>query len=281
MLGAMACFSSMSIFIRLSAQEIPVFEVVFFRNFLAVLLMLPWLTRHGLGALHTKRIGLLTTRSGVNVIGMFAGFAAVTMIPLAEATALGFTAPLWSTIGAALVLGEVIRMRRVTALAIGFLGVLIVLRPGVEAVSLGAVLALSNAFLIAVTTLIVKRLTSTERPDAIVLWMALLQTPMSLIPALFVWENPALMTWVWLWCLAIAGTLGHLCWTRAYAASEVSQLQPLEFIKLPMIGLFAFLAFAELPSIWTWVGGTVIFCSTAYISIREAQLAKQARKQRA
>lgn len=277
MLAAMAMFSSMGVFIRLSAEQLDAMEVVFFRNFLAVLLMLPWLLRRGFGVLKTKRLGLLTARSVINVVGMAAGFTAVTLIPLAEATALGFTAPLWTTIGAVVVLGEVIRHRRVTALAIGFVGVLLVLRPGLDTVSVGSWLALANAFLIACTTLIVKRLTTTERPDAIVAWMVIIQAPLSLIPALFVWEWPELMTWVWLWCLAAAGTLGHMCWTRAYTIAEVSQLQPLEFVKLPMIGLFAFIAFAELPTIWTWIGGTVIFCSTAYISIREAHLARVAR----
>jgi drug/metabolite transporter (DMT)-like permease len=206
---------------------------------------------------------------------MTAGFISLTLIPLAEATALGFTAPLWATIGAVVILGEVIRLRRVTALALCFVGVLIVLRPGVETISVGSMLALTHAFLIAATTLIVKRLTATESPTTIVIWMALMQTPLSLFPALYVWQWPAPATWLWLWCLAGAGTLGHLCWTRAFTIAEVSQLQPFEFIKLPMIAIFAYLVFAELPSTWTWLGGTVIFASTAYISLREASLARQ------
>lgn len=272
---AMAFFTSMSIFIRLSAQEIHVLQVVFFRNSLAFLLLLPWLLNQGFATLRTQRFGLLLTRSTINVVGMAAGFFSLTLIPLAEATALGFTAPLWATIGAVIILGEVIRLRRITALVFGFVGVVIVLRPGVDSVSVGAILALSHAFLIAITTLIVKRLTTSESPTSIVIWMVLLQSPLSLLPALYVWEWPTLMTWVWLWCLAGAGTLGHLCWTRAFTIAEVSQLQPFEFIKLPMIAIFAYLVFAEQPTIWTWLGGMVIFASTAYISIREASLARQ------
>jgi drug/metabolite transporter (DMT)-like permease len=275
MVTAMAFFTSMSIFIRLSAQEIHVLQVVFFRNFLALLLLLPWLMKQGFSTLRTKRFGLLLTRSTVNVIGMAAGFYSLTLIPLAEATALGFTAPLWATLGAVLILGEVIRLRRMTALVFGFIGVMIVLRPGVESVSLGSVLALGHAFVIAVTTLIVKRLTVTESTTSIVIWMVLLQSPLSLLPALYVWEWPTLTAWLWLWCLAGAGTLGHLCWTRAFTIAEVSQLQPFEFIKLPMIAILAYLVFAEQPTVWTWLGGTVIFASTAYISIREASLARQ------
>ena len=275
MVAAMICFGSMPLFIRLASFELHALEIVFFRNFLALLLMVPWLCQRGMGVMRTRRIGLYTARSVINVIAMAAGFTAVTLIPLAEATALGFTAPLWATLGAVVLLGEVIRARRITALAVGFLGMLIVLRPGIDAVSFGAALALGNAFLIAMTALIVKRLTETEPSESIVTWMVLLQTPLALIPALFVWEWPSLLGWGWLWALAIAGTVGHLCWTRAYTIAEVSQLQPFEFLKLPMIGFFAYLIFAETPSIWTWIGGTVIFSSTAYISVREARLSKQ------
>ncbi|MBT6275419.1 MAG: DMT family transporter, partial [Chromatiales bacterium] len=182
MLVAMVCFTSMSVFIRLGSQELHPLVVVFFRNFLAVVLLGPWLIRHGRYLLHTRRAGLLATRSVINVIGMAAGFTAITLIPLAQATSLGFTAPLWTTIGAVLVLGEVIRIRRVVALVMGFAGVLIVLRPGFETLSLGAVLALTNAFLLAITTLIVKRLSTTEHPEAIVAWMVIMQSPLSLIP---------------------------------------------------------------------------------------------------
>ena len=273
MLAAMAFFTSMSVFIRLSAQEVDSFVVVFFRNFLAVVLLAPWLERVGWNGLRVKRWGLVVSRSLFNVAGMAAGFTAITLIPLAQATALGFTAPLWTTLGAVLILGEVIRARRIAALVVGFIGVIVVLRPGFETLSTGALLALSNAFLLAITTLIVKRLTDTERPEAIVAWMVILQSPLSLIPAAFVWTWPSPITWVWLFCLAGAGTIGHVCWTRAVQLAEVSQLQPLEFTKLPLVALLGFFIFAEIPTVWTWFGGAVIFASTVYISYREAKLA--------
>ena len=274
MLAAMAFFTSMSVFIRLSAQEVDSFVVVFFRNFLAVVLLAPWLARVGWNGLRVQRWGLVVSRSLFNVAGMAAGFTAITLIPLAQATALGFTAPLWTTLGAVLILGEVIRARRIAALVVGFIGVIVVLRPGFETLSTGALLALINAFLLAITTLIVKRLTDTERPEAIVAWMVILQSPLSLIPAAFVWTWPSPITWVWLFCLAGAGTIGHVCWTRAVQLAEVSQLQPLEFTKLPLVALLGFLIFAEIPTVWTWFGGAVIFASTFYISYREAKLAR-------
>lgn len=275
MLAAMVFFTSMSLFIRLAAREVHALEVVFFRNALAVLMMGPWIWRHGFGGLRTRRFGLYGLRAAINFVAMAAGFTAITLIPLAEATALGFTAPLFATIGAALVLGEVIRARRIAALVAGFVGMLIVLRPGFETISFGAMLALGNAVGISITALVVKKLTQTEPPEAIVLWMVLLQTPLSLIPAAFVWTWPSPMTMVWLICLAGAGTIGHILWTRACGLAEITQLEPLEFVKLPLIALFAFLMFGEMPTVWVWIGGAVIFSSTIYISHREAVAARR------
>ena len=279
MIGAMICFSTMSAFIKLAAEQLHSLEVVFFRNFLAFLMMVPWLILQGPGVMKTRRIGLYTARSLFNIVGMAAGFTAITLIPLAEATALSFTAPLFATIGAALVLGEVVRARRITALAIGFAGMLIVLRPGMEAVSTGALLALLNSVTIAITIIIVKKLTDTERPETIVTYMALLQSPMALIPALYFWIWPDPITWLWLIGLAGAGTAGHLMYTKAIQLAEITQIQPLDFIRLPLIAVIGYFIFDELPTIWTWIGGAVIFASTAYVTHREAQLARARRNQ--
>jgi drug/metabolite transporter (DMT)-like permease len=281
MTGAMIFFSIMGAFIKLAAEQLHSLEVVFFRNFLAFLMMLPWLICQGPGVMKTRRIGLYTARSLFNFVGMVTGFTAITLIPLAEATALSFTAPLFATIGAALVLGEVVRARRITALAIGFAGMLIVLRPGMEAVSTGALLALLNSVAIAITIIIVKKLTDTERPETIVTYMALLQSPMALIPALYVWIWPDPITWLWLIGLAGAGTAGHLMYTKAIQLAEITQIQPLDFIRLPIIAVMGYFIFDELPTIWTWIGGAVIFASTAYVTHREAQLARAKQHQAA
>ena len=275
MLGAMVLFSTMGVFIKLSSAQLDPLEVVFFRNFLALVIMLPWIIKQGPGVFRSKRKKLYTARAIFNVVGMGAGFTALTLIPLAEATALSFTAPLFATIGAALILGEIVRTRRVIAILFGFAGVLIILRPGVEAISPGALLAIGNAITIAITVIIVKKLTTTERPATIVAYMALLQTPRALIPALFYWEWPNLITWIWLFCLAGAGTAGHLMYTKAIELAEVSQLQPLDFIRLPIIAVFGYLFFSEEPTIWIWIGGAIIFLATAYVTHREAATARQ------
>ena len=274
MLGAMILFSTMGVFIKLSSSQLHPLEVVFFRNFLALFFLTPWIFHQRATVFKSNRKKLYTLRAVFNVVGMAAGFTALTLIPLAEATALSFTAPLFATLGAALILGEVVRQRRIIAIFFGFIGMLIILRPGIEAISPGALLAIANAITIAITVLIVKKLTTTEKPITIVAYMALLQTPMALIPALFYWEWPSLITWTWLFCLAGAGTIGHLMYTKAIQLAEVSQLQPIDFVRLPIIALFGYIVFAEQPGIWVWIGGAVIFLSTAYVTHREASISK-------
>ena len=274
MLGAMILFSTMGVFIKLSSSQLHPLEVVFFRNFLALFFLTPWIFKQRATVFKSNRKKLYTLRAVFNVVGMAAGFTALTLIPLAEATALSFTAPLFATLGAALILGEVVRQRRIIAIFFGFIGMLIILRPGIEAISPGALLAIANAITIAITVLIVKKLTTTEKPITIVAYMALLQTPLALIPALFYWEWPSLITWTWLFCLAGAGTIGHLMYTKAIQLAEVSQLQPIDFVRLPIIALFGYIVFAEQPGIWVWIGGAVIFLSTAYVTHREAAISK-------
>lgn len=274
MLGAMILFSTMGVFIKLASSQLHPLEVVFFRNFLALFFLTPWIFHQRATVFKSNRKKLYTLRAVFNVVGMAAGFTALTLIPLAEATALSFTAPLFATLGAVLILGEIVRQRRIIAIFFGFVGMLIILRPGIEAVSPGALLAIANAITIAITVLIVKKLTTTEKPITIVAYMALLQTPMALIPALFYWEWPSLITWTWLFCLAGAGTIGHLMYTKAIQLAEVSQLQPIDFVRLPIIALFGYIVFAEQPSIWVWIGGAVIFLSTAYVTHREATINK-------
>ena len=106
--------------------------------------------------------------------------------------------------------------------------------------------------------------------------MVIMLVPISFVPAIFVWEWPSAITWLYLWCLAICGTIGHSFFTRAYSIAEITSLQPFQFIKLPMIAFLAWVIFSEVPAYWTWLGGAIIFSSTAYITRREAKFKKSA-----
>ena len=277
MIVALFMFACMSVFIRLSTNSLPVVEVVFFRNALAVVLLMPLIMHTGWSSLRMNKPNLFFLRALINVGGMFAGFTALTLIPLAQVTALSFTGPLFVTIGAVLFLGEVIRARRIAGIIVGFFGTLIILQPGFNEISFGAVIALASTLSIAMASLIVKKLTATETPEAIVTWMVVMQSPLALMPAISVWQWPTLEAWVYLWAMALTATIAHLCFTRAFRLVDITALQPLEFIKLPFTVFLAWIVFAEWPGLWTWVGGTVIFASTVYITQREAKAKKSIR----
>ncbi len=272
--AAAAFFAVMSVLIRHCGTQMHPIQVVFFRNLVSLLVMLPWLWRIGLAGLHKDRLPMHGLRALVSLASMLCGFTALTLIPLTEATALSFTAPLFSTAGAALFLGETVRMRRWGAVLVGFGGTMVILQPNPESLNLGSLLALANALLIGVAHLLIKSLSRTERPEEIVAYMVLLLTPLSLVPALFVWTWPDLELLLALAALGAVGTYGHLYMTRAFAVADVTIAMPFDFARLPFIAILAFILFGEVPTVWTWIGGIVIFGSTLYIAHREAQLAR-------
>ncbi len=264
----------MGIFIRKSSENIHIFEVIFFRNLLACIILIPLLYGSGLASFKMHRPRLFVWRAIFVSIGMFAGFSALTLIPLAQATAISFTAPIFVTILAIFIFGELIKLRRIAAILVGFVGMLIIIQPEGEIISFGIILAFIGAFFHSINLLIVKKLTESETANSIVFWMVIMLVPISFVPAIFVWEWPSSLTWLYLWCLAICGTVGHSFFTRAYSLAEITSLQPFQFIKLPMIAFLAWVIFSEVPAYWTWLGGTIIFSSTVYITRREAKINK-------
>jgi drug/metabolite transporter (DMT)-like permease len=279
MLGSGLFFSCLNAEIRYLSAALHPFEIAFFRNLFGLVFMLPWLWRSGMAGLRTARLKLYAWRTAIGLSSMLLSFSALALLPLNLAVALSFTAPLFTTAGAALVLGEPVRIRRWSATLLGFAGVLVIVRPGAVPLDLGMLLAIASAALSAATTLIVKRLSGTESPNAIVTYMVLLMTPMSLLPALFVWQMPPVSTWPFLVGLGLAGTLGHLCYVRALRLADASAILPYDYGRMILSALIGYLAFAEIPDRWTWIGSAIIAGSVVYIARRESRLARLARRQ--
>ncbi|HET6518300.1 MAG TPA: DMT family transporter [Geminicoccaceae bacterium] len=276
MCGAAAAFAGMVNLVRLLSAGFDPLQIVFFRTAFGLLAMLPWLAGHGLGALRTERLGLHLLRAAIGLAAMVLWFTTLALLPLAEATALSFTAPVFTSVLAVVFLGEAMRARRWTATAIGFLGALIVLRPGVEAVNPSALLAIATAAIWATSTIVVKILARTDEPAAIATYMTLLLTPLSLVPALLVWRTPGLTDLGLCVLLGAAGSIGHVCMARALATSEASLVMPFDYLRLPLVAFFAYLLFDQVPDVWTWVGGAVIAGSSLYIAQREARARRAA-----
>src|SRR5215813_8509659 len=286
MVGAALFFAGLSGMIRYLSESLHPFQVTFFHNLFGLVFMLPWLCRAGFGGLRTGRLKLYAWRSFLSLLSMLCGFSALTMIPFDQAIALSFTVPLFATIGAALILHEVVRARRWTATIIGFIGVLIIVRPGFGgpamggsasgSTSLGVGLSILAAVISAQITLIVKNLARTEPSDAIVTYMVLLLTPMSLVPALFVWQWPPWSLWPWIVSLGVLGSTGHMCYIRSFAAADASAVMPYDYTRMIFAAAIGYFAFNEPPDLWTFVGAVVIAGAALYIAHREVILRQSA-----
>lgn len=234
--------------------------------------MLPWLMKRGIGNLHTSQTKLYMIRACVSFCAMSTWFYAVSLIPIGEVTALSFLAPLFTTVGAALVLGEVVRMRRWTATLIGFCGALIIIRPGMVEMELGNWLALSSAVFMGTSALIIKTLTRGDDAWTVVFFSHLLMIPLALIPAILVWSWPSFEVWLFLLATGPIAVVGHIFMTKAYEVTDASIVASVDFSRLPFAVLIGWIAFGELTDSWTWVGAAVIFASSLYIVRRESKL---------
>ncbi len=286
MLASTFGFGLMAIFIRLASASVPTWEIAFFRvgfGFLMLVALLAWPVRGQTGPLraflasvHTAQLPRYVVRSAIGVGAMFCGFWAIAHLPLAQAIALNYSSPIFVTIAAILLLGERVRVRRWAAVITGFIGVLVIVRPGSQAFSAGSLVAVGSAVLSALVAVQIKQLSAHDKADTIVFWTYALWVPMTLIPALLVWRAPRGVEWLWLALSGVTGTAGQLLWTRALKLGEVSALTPISFTQLPVVTFAAWLLFGEMVDTPTMVGAGIILAATFYIARREAVLARQA-----
>lgn len=270
-----ACFASMTSMIRPAAEHLHPFQIVFLRNVLGVVLLLPWLIRFRIDLLGSPQLKLHLLRSVFFVIAMTCWYAAIPKLELVDAQALLFTAPIFVTILSALVLRERVRLRRWAAVAMGFTGMLIVLRPGYETIPFAAILVLTDAVAWSVIIISARFLSSRDSPTTIVGHMFVWSSFLSLVPALFVWQWGTLEAWLWVLALSVASTIGHLCVTRALSIAEASAVTPFEYTQMVTVGIIGYVAFGEVPDIRTLGGAAVIIASAIYIGQREAAAAKR------
>jgi drug/metabolite transporter (DMT)-like permease len=265
--------------VRNVTEELHVMEAVFFRSVFGIAFMLPWLIRNGpRAALGTKRLGMFVIRGCLAYFITLLYFAAAGLMPIADLTSITFTRPIFGTIAAIFVLSEIVGMRRWIAIAIGFLGMVIIVRPGFQAINLGAIYILVAVIMQTANTMIVKILTRTEHPDTIAMYHAVFMLPLAVIPAIFVWQMPTFEEFGWLIVIGGFGILNQRMLARAFAIADASLVLALGYLRLPISALMGFLVFGEVPTIWVWIGGAVIASAAAYIAHREASAAPAERK---
>lgn len=247
------------------------FEVVFYRNFISLVLLLPWLVREGgLKAVKTTRLRMYTLRAVVGLIAMYFWFYALMNIPLADATALSFTAPLFTAVLAIIFFGERIGVHRISALLVGFAGVIIVLRPGTEVFQIEALSAVIAATFWAFSGVIIKTLTNTDKPRVVVFYMVFMMAPLSLPLAWPYLKVPAWDLIPWLIALGVTSNLFQIALSNAFAATEVNTILPFDFMRLVFVSIIAYIAFDQGFDIWTYTGAGVIMAGASYAAYREA-----------
>ncbi len=279
MLGSTLAFGLMAIAIRYATRYVPTQEVAFFRNAFGLLALLPMLIRPGSAPLKTQQLPRYFLRSAIGLASMLCAFWAIGHLPISQAISLSYSTPLFVTIAAVLWLGETVRMRRWAAVIIGFIGVLIIVRPGSTSFTPGTLVAVGAAVLSSLVAIQIKQLTRIDSADTVVFYTYVFWVPLSLVPALFVWVWPTGLAWVWLVATGVLGTLGQLLWTRALRLGEVSALTPISFMQLPLVSLLGWLLFNEALDRWTVIGAGIILGANAYIAHREAVLARRAKSQ--
>ncbi len=251
-----------SVIVRFLSPDIHPFVMGFTRSLFGLLVVVPWIVRRP-GILRSNYRFRHVLRAALKLASLVAFFGAFAVAPLADVTAIAFTAPIFVTIGAWVYLAERPRPVRILAVAIGFVGVLLVIRPGSDGgVAAGLLLALLGAILTAVIQLILKPMSARDSAETLVAWNLILTVPLACVPALMFWTAPTLLQWG---LLALQGALGALNMglvTRAFSLAEASLIAPIDFLRLPIVAVLGFTLFAQAVASATWVGGAVIFAST-------------------
>lgn len=269
MLLATLVLSTMHVLVRHTSAGIHPFEIAFFRNLLGLVFLLPLLLRFGISAVRSQQPWLQVLRGAVGAASMMAWFYGLSVVPLAEATTLSFIGVVFSSIFAVLFLREPMRARRWAAIGVNLIGTLVVLRPGYSDLSVGVLAVLFSAVTWGAGVVLVKHLSRVDSPICIVTWMSVTLSALSLPPALLVWTWPTLEQFFFLALIALLATLGHLAFAKALQLADATLLVPLDFLRLVWAGLAGYLLFAEVPDLWSLIGGTLIVASAIYITRRQ------------
>ncbi len=277
-IGATFFGSFMGAGVKFLSDDLHPIIICFYRSLMGLILITPFVVRNNFRALQTKNMRLQIFRASINVISMICWFSAIGMMHFEKATALGFTTPLFTTVLAVIVLGEVIRFHRTAALLLGFIGIIIIIRPGYVPFEFGTILMLVASFSFSFVLIFVKKLSETDSSITIIFYHLLYMTPVFFILSLFYWENINLNQLIIFTLMGASGLLSHWCLAQAFKMSDTTFVMPLQFTKLIWASLIGLFLFAEQPDILTWVGGVIIFISVIYITYREAFKKKGTKK---
>jgi len=276
MFGAAVAFSVTLALVRHLSASYSTFEIVVFRLVFGIAVLLPWLVRVGRAGLRTNNLRLYAARAAFAYSAMFCGYYSVRLITIADSVALQFTLPIFTLIFAVILLKERAYAHRWIATVLGFVGVLIIVRPGFAEVNAGVAIALAAALLFGVVDVSTRFLARDDRIRTILFYGFVMQVPIAAIPAAVTWVTPTLADMPWILAFALGALSAQICITKSLAAAEASLVSPVLYLRLPMVALFGFVFFDELPSVWTWAGAALLFGCTYYCTWRDARMVRSA-----
>ena len=275
LMATFACVVSLGhVIARHLSQDFHPMQAAFFRTIVPLVILTPILMRQGPGWWRTTRPGLQFFRGLVGGISMLTWFYALALIPVGDATALSFTVVIFASMGAVVVLGERMGARRWVAIAVGIIGTLIILRPGADGLSVGALVVLVSSLFWAAALLTVKVLARTDSSITIVFYSSIYFTILAGVPAAYYWRAPDLEQFALLVSVGVLATLAQLAMTGALKIAETTAIMPMDFTRLLWAAGLGYIWFGEFPDLWTWTGGAIVFASTIYITYRENRAEK-------
>ena len=269
MLVSATTISSMNGVVHHLTLSMHAFEIAFFRQVIGLIFLSALFLRNGLQPLYTGRIRMHLLRAALNAMALLSYFVALTLEPIYKVVALGFTAPMFATLLAIFFLRESMGVHRWTALLIGVLGALVILRPGIQEVSFGMFAVLFSNMAWAGALIVIKSLARTESPVTIAMYAALMMVPITAVTAAFVWTTPSVEQIYWLVFIGICGSFAQLCLGQAFRDADATLVLPMDFTKIIWASLIGYFFFAEIPDFWSLVGVAIIFVGVFYNAYRE------------
>ncbi len=259
MCAALLSFSLLAIGARELSGELSIYQTLFFRSLfgLIVIGLIMYLRNKG-DQVYSKRIGLHVFRNVFHFIGQYGWFVGIGILPLAEVFALEFTVPLWTLIIAALFLNEKITPRKVAAIILGMIGVLVIVKPGFAIINSASLIVLGAALCFAVVHSTTKQLSSSEKPLTVIFFMCIVQLPIGLLLSLADWQWPDQLQWVWLVTIGLSAISAHFCMAKAMQYAEVTLIVTIDFLRLPLIALVGVLLYNEAFEISLLIGGILM-----------------------
>tara|TARA_Y100000590_G_scaffold34255_1_gene37398 strand:+ start:1331 stop:2242 length:912 start_codon:yes stop_codon:yes gene_type:complete len=256
--------------VKFLSDDLHPFVIAFFRCLSGLIILFPFIIKDNFKTLKTMHFKTHMLRSFFNCISMLTWFSAIGLMHLEKAAALGFTTPLFATILAVIILKEVIKIHRTIAVIMGFIGILIIIRPGYITVDSGTYLMIIASISWAFVLIIIKQLSKTDSNLTIIFYMLFFMTPITFILAFPFWETPSTKQIIIFLCMGLGGLLSHLCLVQTLKIADTTLVMPFQYLKLIWASLIGYLLFFEKPDVWTWIGGTIVFVAVIYITYRES-----------